>query len=167
MPQSVLDPAFTLLVFKTVLTAGLAGWSLVAASNNVVGFRSASAAIRQTASMGPFQENPPIDSPLLRRAVQNKNFAPMALVLVLLLQMAAATLLLIGAAFLAAAIFTIQPPDAGVGAATLGLTALCAAWLVMLIGGLWFGYWIRQSDLQLTQVCLLTLTVCTALVLHF
>ncbi|ALS61560.1 DUF2165 family protein [Pandoraea norimbergensis] len=154
------------VVFKCVVTLGLAVWSAIAALNNLVAFGASTGAIGRTLSMSPLREAPAIDISLLRRAVHAKALAVMALIAMIVLQGIAAICLAYGGGQLAIALASAGSDATGIHWGMFGLTALAAAWLLMMIGGLWFGYWIRQEGLQLTHMMLLVLTIATAALLR-
>lgn len=52
----------------------------------------------------------------------------------------------------------------GASVVLIGFSLLAALWLAIMIGGLWFSYWIRQEGLQLTHIVLLAVTVLVAAV---
>lgn len=164
MPGAV-DTFDALVIFKLVLVTGLTLWSAIAALNNVVAFSASAGAIGRTLSMAPLHEAPAIDIPLRRRAMHAKGWATLALLTLIALQVIAAVCLGWGGIQLAAALGGGAKATA-IAWATLGLSALSAAWLMMMIGGLWFAYWIRQESLQLTHMTLLTLTIAAAAVLR-
>lgn len=43
---------------------------------------------------------------------------------------------------------------------------MALVWLSMMSGGLRFAYWIRQGELQLTQIALLLMTIAAALAVN-
>ncbi|WP_087687742.1 DUF2165 family protein [Pandoraea sp. PE-S2R-1] len=160
------DSVDAFVVFKCVVILGLALWSAIAALNNLVAFGASSGAIGRTLSMAPLREAPAIDIPIVRRAVDAKGLAVMALIVMIVLQGMAAICLAYGGMQLAVALASGGSDAAGMHWGMFGLTALAAAWLLMMIGGLWFGYWIRQEGLQLTHMMLLVLTIAAAALLR-
>lgn len=153
-------------IFKAILALGFALWTMVAALNNITGFRGAAAAISCTMGMALLNDPPVIVSPITRRALTSSRLAAVALVLILVVQIAAALLLGLGGALLLADALGAGPPLWGVAAALAGFALLASLWFMMMIGGLWFGYWIRQEGLQLTHLTLLAVTMIAAAVIH-
>ena len=101
--------------------------------------------------MTPLSQDPRIDIPLLTRAISSPALHRLALMLVILLQIIAAVTCWLGSYQLVVA------GDLTAARAWLNL-ALCsfAAFIfAMHLGGLWFAYWIRQGELQLTHISLL------------
>jgi predicted small integral membrane protein len=147
-------------ILRIVTCSGFAVWSLVAAFNNIVGFRGSAAAILGTMSMAPLREQDPIQTAFDDRAVRTSALPVLAVLLILLLQAGAAGLLATAAmGFICADLIPATP----VMFAKWGFSLLAMAWFAMLIGGLWFGYWIRQEILQLTHLALLIATLLAAL----
>ncbi|KAF1032019.1 MAG: hypothetical protein GAK37_00610 [Pseudomonas sp.] len=137
--------------FLLIQALGLSVWLTLAVLNNGQAFRSSVGAVGATMAMEPLRQSPAIDSPLLTRAIRSRGLHTLALLVVLALQVAAA---------LAAWTGTYQLTfGAGLGAArpwiNLALGGFSAFIFAMLLGGLWFGYWIRQEALQLTHLVLL------------
>lgn len=153
-------------IFKAVLTLGLAVWSIIAVINNVAGFSSAAGAIARTMSMAPLEADPRIDSPLYGRKLLRPAWARIALLVILACQIAAVVGLSVGGVWFLLAGLGDGQATAAANIATLGLAAHATAWILMMSGGLWFGYWIRQEGLQLTHVALLTMTAVTILVVN-
>lgn len=146
-------------ILKIVTCSGFAVWSLVAASNNIVGFKSSVTAIFCTMSMAPLREREPIQTAFDDRAVRTSALPVLAVLFILLLQAGAAGLL-------ATAALGFSSPDLVPATPVLfaqwGFSLLATAWFAMLIGGIWFAYWIRQDVLQLTHLALLIATLLAA-----
>lgn len=153
-------------VFKAIIVLGFALWTMIAVLNNVVGFRGAAAAIGCTMGMTPLNDPPAIVSPLSRRTMTSPSLAKASLVLILIVQIAALIFLGSGGALLLAAAFGAGTPEWGMAAALAGFAFLTCLWFMMMIGGLWFGYWIRQEGLQLTHISLLAVTMLAAAVTY-
>lgn len=141
----------SILLFQLLHAAGLALWLSVAALNNLRAFAASAGAVGATMAMTPLQQPPAIDIPLLSRAINSSLIARLALLLILGLQIAAACACWIGCYHLLAA-------GDLVAARTwlnLALSTAVAFLLAMHLGGLWFGYWMRQESLQITHLVML------------
>lgn len=151
--------AFSLIVFKSVLLAGLAAWLSVVAFNNLVAFRNGVFAIGQIMRMAPLDQAPAIQTPLQRRRVEAIGWHRAVLSVVLAAEV-------VSAALLWAAAFGYAGTSAEPAAlATLALASFMATCLLMLLGGSWFAYYIRQDNLQLLHLALIGLAcVATAVV---
>ena len=137
-----MSPAFSLIAFKFVLLAGLAAWLSLVAFNNLVAFRNGVFAIGQIMRMAPLDQAPAIQTPLQRRRVEAAHWHRAVFALVLIAEA-------VSAALLWAAAFGYAGASAEPAAlATIALTALMATSLLMLLGGSWFAYYIRQDNLQ-------------------
>lgn len=154
------------MIFKAILVLGFALWTAIAALNNIIDFRGAAAAIGSTMAMAPLNDPPAIPSPLTRRALISPRVTMAALVVILIVQAAAAIALGIGGVILLASGLGAGSAAAGVTAALAGFSLLAGLRLMMMIGGLWFGYWIRQEGPQLTHIALLAVTIIAAAVTH-
>lgn len=150
-------------LFAGTQALGLALWASLAVLNNVQDFQGAAAAVGRTLSMAPLAEAPAIDTPLRRRAIRSPTLHRLGLVGVLLLQCVAAAALWIGCVLWA----THGTRVPALPWFDLGLTALSAAVLAMLLGGLATAYWIRQEALQQTHFLLLLWILATFGVLHW
>lgn len=140
----------SLWLFQVTLALGLSLWLCIAVLNNLQAFAASVGAVGATMAMAPLKQAPAIDIPLLSRALHSPLAHRLALVMVLVLQGVAAGAALIGS-------YTLLF-DAGLEPArpwlNLALSAMLGFTFSMLLGGLWFGYWIRQEGLQLTHLVL-------------
>ncbi|MBX9401540.1 DUF2165 domain-containing protein [Lysobacter sp. BMK333-48F3] len=151
--------AFSLIVFKFVLLAGLAAWLSVVAFNNLLAFRNGAFAIGQIMRMAPLDLAPAIQTPLQRRRVEATGWHRAVLSVVLAAELVSAALLWAAAIGYAGA--SAEPA----ALATLALASFMATCLLMLLGGSWFAYYIRQDNLQLQHLVLVGLAcVATAVV---
>ena len=160
------DLPSAILLFKTMLVCGLSLWSAITVLNNIGDFRGAAGAIARTLAMTPLREEPAIPTPLLRRALRCDHWSVLALAAILAMQALATALLGLGGFELIRACLTAAAPARGIWFSTAGLGVMALVWLSMMSGGLWFGYWIRQGELQLTQIALLTMTLVAALAVN-
>lgn len=141
----------SLWLFQCIQALGISLWLCIAALNNVRAFSGSVNAVGATLSMVPLKLSPAIETPLLSRAVDSPLIHRLALLLVLGLQAFAAVTALIGSyALLIAGNLAMAQPWLN-----LALSAFAGFLFAMHLGGLWFGYWIRQEGLQLTHIALL------------
>lgn len=145
----------SLCLFMAIHAVGLAVWLSISVINNCLAFGGSVAAVGATMSMAPLQQPPAIDTPLLSRAIGSHAFHRMALRVVLALQGVAAIACWAGCWQLLVA----GDLDAARPWLNVALSAFTAFLFAMHLGGLWFGYWIRQEGLQLTHIVLLVWTV--------
>ena len=143
----------SLWLFQLATALGLALWMIVAVINNLQGFAASKGAVGLTMAMTLLREEPFRDLPFLKRAVESTAVHAAALVGVIILQIASAIPLVAGTVFLAAS--PGLPATAAVSTIfNLGLAPFLLCWSLMFTSGLWFGFWIKQEGLLLTQLLL-------------
>ncbi|MBT2746097.1 MULTISPECIES: DUF2165 family protein [unclassified Lysobacter] len=147
--------AASLLSFKLILLAGLASWISVVAFNNLVAFRNGVFALGQIMRMAALEQAPAIQTPLQSRKVDNPAWHRAVLSIVLTAEIVSALLLWSAAASLAGAGIVADP----IALANLALTAFMATCFLMLLGGSWFAYYIRQDNVQLLHFMLIGVSV--------
>lgn len=143
----------SLWLFQLATALGLALWIIVAVINNLQGFAASKGAVGLTMAMTLLREEPFRDLPFLKRAIESTSLHGAALVGVIVLQVASAIPLSIGTVLLAAS--PGLPATSALSAIfNLGLGPFLLCWSLMFTSGLWFGFWIRQEGLLLTQLLL-------------
>ena len=153
----------SLLLIKAVLFSGLGLWLAVIVLNNVIAFRNGVFSIGMLMGMQLFDQEPPIRTPLLSRRVRNPLWHRAVFSFVLVTEVAT-MLLLAGAALLFfGAVLGVSDGAGAIVWANLALAALIALSAIMLIGGAWFAYYIRQETTQITHFTLIGLGVAGAL----
>jgi len=159
-----MDLDFSLWLFQALHALGLAVWLSLSVVNNIQGFAGSVAAVGATMNMAPLKLAPIVDTPLLARALRLPALhrAALLLVLVLALQIVAAC------AFWAGAWPLLLSDDLAAARPwlNLGLSAFSLFLFAMHLGGLWFGYWIRQEGLQQAHISLLLWTVAAFLLFN-
>lgn len=150
-----------LIIAQGVVAAGFAAWASLAVLNNLRDFKGSAGAIALTMGMGLLDQAPVVLTPLRARALTHGVFPILALVFVMLLQLAAAI-----SGWLGVAGFVTGNLASARDLASLSLALLSAMAFVFLLGGLWFAYWIRQGELQLTHVGLLGTTIAAILLMQ-
>ena len=148
-----------LCLAKFTLVSGLAAWLAVIAFNNTLAFRAGAFSVGMLMAMQLFDQEPRITTPLLSRRVANPFWHRVVFGFVLMLEIATVLLLAWGAMRLGLTLFAFEDATTAIATATLGLTALMATSLVMLVGGAWFAYYIRQEGAQITHFVLIGLSV--------
>lgn len=146
-----MDTPTSLLIFQFICCIGLTLWLTISLINNLHAFASSTGAIGATMSMAPLAQHPAINLPLLARAVTSHSIHRLALSIIVLIQAAAVLTAWLGCyELLLGAGLELALPWLN-----LALSATLGFLLAMLLGGIWFGYWIRQEGLQLTHLLLM------------
>ncbi|MDW3716620.1 MULTISPECIES: DUF2165 family protein [unclassified Pseudomonas] len=157
-----MDTQTSLMIFQATCFLGFALWLGIALVNNLHGFASSVGAVGATLSMAPLRQPPVVDIPLLSRALVSLTLHRLALGVIVLLQAVAVLAVWAGCYLL---LF-----GGGLEAArpwlNLALSVALASLFAMLLGGLWFAYWIRQEGLQLTHLVLVIWVLLNFLVLN-
>jgi len=157
-----MDTHTSLMIFQTTCILGFSLWLSIALLNNLHAFASSTKAVGATLSMAPLAVAPAIDSPLLIRAVSSPALHRLALTIIVLIQAVAVLAAWTGC-------YGLLLGD-GLEAArpwlNLALSAALGFLFAMLLGGLWFGYWIRQEGLQLTHLALVVWVLLDFVVLN-
>lgn len=144
----------SLWLFLAIQSMGLAVWLSISVLNNCRAFSGSVSAVGATMAMAALKQPPAIDTPLLSRSIGSHAVHRMALLTVLVLQTVAAAACWAGCWHL----LVMGDLVAARPWLNLALSAFVAFLLAMLLGGLWFAYWIRQEGLQLTHLALLVWT---------
>jgi predicted small integral membrane protein len=142
-------------LFLAIHAMGLALWLSISVINNCRSFGGSVGAVGATMSMVSLKQPPAIDTPLLSRAIGSHTVHRAALSVVLALQIVAAAACWVGCWQL----LVVGDLGAARPWLNLALSAFTAFLFSMHLGGLWFGYWIRQEGLQLTHIALLVWAV--------
>ncbi|MDH1010078.1 DUF2165 domain-containing protein [Pseudomonas nicosulfuronedens] len=157
-----MDTHASLMIFQATCFLGFSLWLSIALINNLHAFSSSVAAVGATMAMAPLHQPPAIDFPLLRRALTSPALHRLAMIVVVLLQTLAVLAAWTGCYhwLLGGELEAARPW------LNLALSAALAFLFAMLLGGLWFGYWIRQEALQLTHLVLVVWVLLNFLVLN-
>lgn len=157
-----MDTHASLMMFQATCCLGFSLWLSIALINNLHAFNSSVAAVGATMAMTPLRQPPSIDFPLLARALFSPALHRLALIVVVLLQALAVLAAWTGCytLLLGSGLESARPW------LNLALCAALAFLFAMLLGGLWFGYWIRQEGLQLTHLVLVVWVLLNFLVLN-
>lgn len=151
---------------KAVLLVGLAAWMTVAVVNNASDPGTNHVFVGAMLEMRLLQDDPDgLGRNLLWRAVPAGLASPLLWLIVLVQAGIAAYLWKAGLACAASVLRKdAELPDAARQTALRALTGFMALWLAFMVGGFWFGYWIKQGVIQQVHMTLLIISV---LSLHF
>lgn len=153
------------LLACAVVVSGLAAWLSLAVANNIRDRQTNIVLLGRMMRMDELLEDTELGLGLRRRAIAVDSRLPaLSLSVVVIVQVAIAALLWRGAALLW---LTSTGSDAlaAVDAATLAVCAFAALWFAFLIGGLWYGYWIKMPQVHQVHLTLLTISVGTLVLL--
>jgi predicted small integral membrane protein len=161
-----MNGASSLLVFKLVLTTGLALWMTTIVVNNLTAFRSGVLAIGGLMSMQLFDQEPAIKSPLLARRIESHVWHRLTYTLVLIVQTIVGLLLWSAAVAFAGVLFgAVDVADATIRA-NLALVAFLTLGFVLALGGAWFAYYVRQEGMQITHFVLIVIAIAAAAIVN-
>ncbi|WP_457580852.1 DUF2165 family protein [Ensifer canadensis] len=156
----------SLLLIKAVLLSGLALWLAIIVLNNVVAFRNGVFSIGLLMGMQLFDQEPPIRTQLLSRRVKNALWHRAVFSFVLATEVVTMLLLARAALIFTGTLFGLPDTAGAVVSANLALAAFIALGLIMLTGGAWFAYYIRQESMQITHFILIGLGVAGTLLVN-
>ncbi|MBP8534620.1 DUF2165 family protein [Streptomyces sp. MK37H] len=165
-----MDPAHALVWIKAILVGGLAAYLTLFVLNNLTDQDTNSGAVARMMTMRDLKEDPDgLGRGVVWRAVDSPVVHRLAFYAVVLVQTAAAGLLWRATAmFVAAGLdgYGARPVRDAVGAANLGMLPFTGLWLAMLVGGLWFSYWVKMGPIQQTHLTLLITSLLSVLVIN-
>ncbi|MEQ8966651.1 MAG: DUF2165 family protein [Azospirillaceae bacterium] len=160
-----MSTGFTLM--KTVMLAGLALWLSVAVFNNITDFATNDHLLGIMLSMQLVKGDEALGNGLEWRA-WSEQAATGVLCAVIVVQVAVSALLWRGAALFlrAARIGDAAAELRAIRAANQGVAAFMGLWFWFMIGGLWFGYWMKQGPVQMVHMTLLILAFLSAIAVN-
>jgi hypothetical protein len=161
-----MTPASSLILFKLVLTTGLAAWLTLVAFNNVRAFAGGVAAVGGMMSMQLFDQEPAILSPLLARRVHGGGWHRLVYGIVLAIEWGVAALLWYAAFGFGGAMLGAPDIANAIVRANLALSAFTIMAFVLTLGGVWFAYYIRQEGLQITHFVLISVAIAATLAVN-
>lgn len=142
---------------KAIVFGGLGSWLLLAALNNLMDANTNITLLSRMMRMDAIREDGTLGQGLLVRAIKNDAYIPLLLRVVALTQLSIATTLILVALAMAAAGVQLVTVDYVwlTDMATLSVSAFLSLWFFFLIGGLWFGYWIKMGSVQIVHFTML------------
>jgi predicted small integral membrane protein len=139
---------------KAVLLAGMGCWLAISLFNNLSAFRSGMRSIADVMTMRHVDEDPTIDTPLIRHRVLSSAWHRMVFVIILTTEAVAAALLACSALLQIAGAFGLRT-EYCLPITFLAIAAFLALASLMLSGGAWFAYHLKQGVVQLTHLVML------------
>jgi len=142
---------------KAIVFGGLGSWLLLAALNNLMDANTNITLLRRMMRMDAIREDGILGQGLLVRAIRNDACIPLLLRTVALTQLLIATALMLAALAMAAVGLQLGEVDSAwlTDVATLSVSAFLTLWFFFLVGGLWFGYWIKMGSVQIVHFIML------------
>ena len=156
----------TILLLKSAVLFGLGLWLAVALLNNIVAFRNGVYAIGMLMGMKLFDETPAIQTPLLGRRVTAAGWHRLIYSTVLLAEAVTVTLFAVAGAALLGSVLGAVPAATAIPFANVALLAFIALGSLMLVGGAWFAYYIRQEGTQNTHLVMIGVGITAALLVN-
>jgi len=143
------------LLLKAAVVSGLGLWLAVALLNNIIAYRNGVFAIGMLMGMKLFDQEPAIQTPLLARRVTSTGWHQLVYTVILVAEAVTAVLLLVAAVALLGGAIGSALPATGVLLADVALLAFLGLAGLMLVGGAWFVYYIRQEGAQMTHLVMI------------
>jgi hypothetical protein len=143
------------LLMKAAVLSGLGLWLAVALLNNIIAYGNGVFAIGMLMGMKLFDQEPAIQTPLLARRVTSTGWHRLVYTIILIVEAATVVLLLIAAVALLGVAIGLVLPATGVLLANVALLAFIGLAGLMLVGGAWFVYYIRQEGAQMTHLVMI------------
>lgn len=156
----------SLVLLNTVLLSGLALWLAVIVLNNVTAFRNGVFSIGALMGMQLFNQEPAIASPLLSRRVKSASWHRLIYSVIVLVEAAVALLLAIASVAHFGVLLGGSDAASVVVWANLALCGFITMSLIMLFGGAWFAYYIRQEGTQITHLVLIGIGIAGAVLMN-
>ena len=149
----------TILLLKAAVVSGLGLWLATALLNNIIAFKNGVFAIGMLMGMKLFDQEPVIKTPLLSRRVTSTGWHRPIYSTILLAEAVTVGLLLIAAAALLGSAFGAVPTATAAALANVALLAFIALASLMLVGGAWFAYYIKQEGAQITHLIMIAVGI--------
>lgn len=137
-------------------------WLALAAFNSRVDPGTNRTLVGNMLTMADLKEGEPLGQGLLLRAIHRPGLAARMLQVIAAVQFAIA----LGLGVSGVNLVLSHDPVHAVALASWALAAFGALWCFFLIGGLWFGYWIKTPQVQQVHFTLLLATLLTLLVVR-
>ncbi|MCG8316388.1 MAG: DUF2165 domain-containing protein [Pseudomonadales bacterium] len=153
---------------KALVLLGLGSWLLLAAINNLIDPKTNITLIKRMMSMDAIAQDGVLGQGLLNRAVNNLAFLPLFLRCIAFYQLLISlSLIIAGCLFLSlASHLWVLDQSMVISVATLSTMAFLSLWFFFLVGGLWFGYWLKMGTVQMVHFTLLLMGMLLLLIIQ-
>lgn len=158
--------SITLTVVQLSLITGLSLWTSIELVNNLVGYRGALNTVGRIMRMSLLTEPPVVNTALLHRRVESSRWHRVAHALLILILALTAALLWRAVYSYVAVLAGYAHPDSVIALTNLAVAAFIGLGFFLTLGGLWFGYWIKQETLQLTHFVLICMGIATGILVN-
>ncbi|KMJ43974.1 membrane protein [Xenorhabdus khoisanae] len=158
-----MDPVTGINLFKALHAFGIAGWATIAMINNGRSFTMTAGTVGRMMSMELLKQEPPVNTPLLSRATTSRVIHRAALTVIVVLQILTAISMWISGYLLL--MKTASHPETLLWL-NVGIICFATCAFILLLGGLWYGYWIRQEGLQITHIAIVIWSIAAFLLFH-
>lgn len=143
---------------RALLLLAFAAWLAVAVINNIRDRGTNVFLLGVMFRMTLLKEDPQIGNGLKHRAIDDVRIHGRMLSFIVAVQIVvAAALAFAGAA--TAAQWLGRPLTDATGAANLALALFASLWFFFMSGGLWFGYWLKQPQVQQVHMTLVVMAI--------
>lgn len=143
---------------RALMLLGLGAWLVIAVVNNIRDRGTNIFLLGIMFSMALLKEDPNMGNGLKHRAIDSKKFHASVLSAIVAYQVLTACLLLIAAAATAARWLGMPMMDATT-VSNLALALFASLWIFFMSGGLWFGYWMKQVQVQQVHMTLVLISL--------
>ncbi|MDX7986907.1 DUF2165 domain-containing protein [Xenorhabdus sp. 12] len=155
-------------LIKLVVVLGLAIWTFLESWGLLKDFVGAKRTVGRTMNMIPLEEKPIIPTKLLSRRVSNEWFHWLGTVALIAFNIIASLLLFIAVYYFFEAIMVENiPQDKFLLWANYGIAMFIGMSFTLSLTGLWFAYYIKQSDLMIAHFTLIILGILSAVLINF
>jgi len=151
----------TFVIIKSLFLFSMGSWLLLAAINNLVDPQTNITLLNRMMHMDELFQDDELGLGLRSRAFKNARFTSSLLVLIALFQCFVSFLLIaVGIIFFSIAIgHDLMSVGLATDLANIAVLLFSLMWFSFLIGGLWFGYWIKMGAVQIVHFTLLIISL--------
>jgi predicted small integral membrane protein len=153
------------LLTLCIVICGYALWFSLAVFNNITDFQTNKFLIAKMISMEDIISDPNLGNRLQWRALQGKHWPTLILGSVIFYQIiVAAKIVFTGITLVGLVMSGGDISTALLNSINIALLMMLVLWFGFLIGGLWFGYWMKMPQVQFVHLLLVLITLmCIAL----
>ncbi|WP_236985964.1 DUF2165 family protein [Marinagarivorans cellulosilyticus] len=156
------------LLSKAMIVGGLGSWLMMAAYNNLADPNTNITLLNKMMTLESIVADGDLGLGLVGRTTKFSKKIPLLLKTIAFVQIGIALCLLFSSGMLALSALSLSgiSQEASVSVATLSMTLFMGMWWFFIIGGLWFGYWIKMGTVQMVHFTLLIISILVITVLN-